>query len=82
MFVTTPYIVDKFGLTQHVKWPTRFDRTLDLAFFSHPNTIQACHMTAGMSDHDAVLFKVDMSPKYTPKQPHKIYQSTKATTRA
>ena len=33
-------------------------------------------MTPGISDHDAVLFDVVMSPnyKFTPKRPHKIYQ--------
>ena len=67
-------IVDKYGLSQHVKWPTRNNRTLDLSFSSRPETIQACHVTSGMSDHETVLFEVDVSPKYTPKRPHKIYQ--------
>ena len=67
-------VATKYGLTQHVKWPTRKDRILDLAFSSQPNTIQACHVIPGMSDHEAVLFEVDMAPKYTPKRPYKIYQ--------
>ena len=33
-------IVDKYGLSQQVKWLTRDDTTLDLAFSSRPETIQ------------------------------------------
>ena len=52
-------LVDKFGLTRHVRWPTCLDRTLDLAFSSLPNTISACHVTTGISDYEAVLFEVE-----------------------
>ena len=73
-------LTDKYGLTQHVKSPTRpsSGRTLDLVFSSNPNTVQAHHVTPGISDHDAILFEVDLSPKYTPKPPRKVYQFHKA----
>ena len=37
-------------------------------FSSHPTVIQACHVVPGISDHDAVLFEVNMSPKCPPKE--------------
>ena len=67
---------DKYGLIQHVSVPTRpaSGRTLDLVFSSNPGIIKACHVTCGISDHDAILFEVDISPKFTPKPPRKMYQ--------
>ena len=67
---------DKYGLTQHVSSPTRpaSCRTLDLVFSSNPGIIQACHVTCGISDHDATIFEIDISQKFKPKPPRKIYQ--------
>ena len=73
-------LTNKYGLTQHIKSPTRpsSGRTLDLVFSSNPNYVQAHHVIPGISDHDAILFEVDLSPKYTPKPPRKVYQFHKA----
>ena len=45
---------------------------------SNPNYVPAHHVIPGISDHDAILFEVDLSPKYTPKPPQKMYQFHKA----
>ena len=72
-------VSDKYGLSQHVHSPTRpsSGRLLDLVFAAHPTVIQACHVVPGISDHDAVLFEVNMSPTCPPK-PRKILQFHKA----
>lgn len=69
-------VSDKCGLSQHVHSPTRpsSGRLLDLVFASHPTVIQACHVVHGISDHDAVLFEINMSPKCPLKPPRKILQ--------
>ncbi|XP_048579020.1 uncharacterized protein LOC125560735 [Nematostella vectensis] len=71
-------LAEKYGLSQHVKSPTRYDSFLDLAFSSKPGLVNACHVTSGLSDHSAVLFEVDLAPKYIPKPPRKIYLYHKA----
>lgn len=67
---------DKFGFTQHVKSPTRkvSGITPDLAFSTISSLIQACHFVPGISDHDAILFEVDVAPKSAPKPPWRVYQ--------
>jgi len=74
-------LLDKYGLTQHVSSPTRLasGRTLDLVFSSNPGIIQACHVTCGISDHDATIFEIDISQNFKPNPPpRKIYQFHKA----
>ena len=72
-------ITDKFGFTQHVKSPTRkvSGRTLDLVFSTISNLIQACHFVPGINDHDAILFEVDVAPKFAPKPSRRVFQSHK-----
>ena len=57
-------VTDKFGFTQPVKSPTRevSGRTLDLGLSTISSLIQACHFVPGISDHDAILFEVDLAP--------------------
>ena len=57
---------------------TSSGRLLDLVFASHPTVIQVCHVVPGISDHDAVLFEVNMSPKCPPKPPRDLLQFHKA----
>ena len=73
-------VTSKYGLTQYVKSPTRpsSGRTLDLVFSSNPNTVHAHTVTPGITGHDAILFEVDLSPKYKPKPPRKVYRFHKA----
>ena len=53
--------------------PTRptSGRTLDLVFSSNPGIIQACHVTCGISHHDATIFQIDISQKFKPNPPGK-----------
>ena len=70
-------LTDKYGLTQHVKSPTRpsSGRTLDLVFSSNPNTVQAHHVTPGISDHDAIIFEVDLLRTYDGLRSHQYLTS-------
>ena len=54
--------------------PTRpaSDRTLDLVFSFNPGIIQACHVTCGISDHDATIFEIDISQKFKPNPPENL----------
>ena len=69
-------IAEKYSLNQHVKTATRptSGRTLDLVFSTNSSLIQACHTTHGISDHDAILFEVDVTPKPATKPPRKVFQ--------
>ena len=55
--------------------------TLDLVFSSNPGIINTCHVTCSISDHNAMLVEVDVSPKFTlnPPPPGKSVSSTKLT---
>ena len=69
-------IAVKFGLIHHLKSLTRpaAGRTLDLVLSTTSNLIQGCHVIPGISDHDAILFEVDVAPKFAPKPPRRVYQ--------
>ena len=47
---------------------------LDLVVTSNPNIITDVQVVPGMSDHDIVLFQINMSPKIQRKPPHRIYK--------
>ena len=47
---------------------------LDLIVTSNPNIISNVRVIPGMSDHDIVLFEINMSPKIQRKPPHRIYK--------
>lgn len=53
-----PAIANKFGLTQHLKTPTRHvsRRSLDLSFSTNSSLIHVLHIVLGISDHDPILF--------------------------
>lgn len=72
-------IVDTFGLTQHVKSSTcpASGRTLDPVFSTNNHLIQACHVIPSISNHDTVLFEVDVAVKSAPKPPRRVYQFLK-----
>ena len=72
-------VAERYGLNQHVNSPTRpaSRRTLDLVFSTNRNFIQACHVVPSISDHDAILFEIDVSPKFTAKPPRKVLQHHK-----
>ena len=47
-------------------------------FSSNPSTVHTHNVTPAISDYDAILFEVDLSPQNTPKPPRKVYQFHKA----
>lgn len=75
-------ICNDFFLDQLVTEPTRISgntkNILDLVLTSHPGHITNCEVTAGISDHDAVTFLLNSTPKRTKKMPRKIYLFSKA----
>ena len=58
-----------------VNEPTRLDsgNTLDLVLTSNPSLISTINTVAGMSDHEAILFDINMNPTRNNKPPHKVY---------
>ena len=64
------------GLTQLVQKPTRLDNTLDLMITNNPTRIIRTEILPGISDHDAVLTELDISPtKVTqPKRDIPLYK--------
>ena len=65
-------IVSEYGLTNMVNEPTRLDsgNILDLVLTSNPALISNVNTVSGMSDHEAVLFQINMNPmeNYTSTQ--------------
>ena len=57
-------IVSEYGLTNMVNEPTRLDsgNILDLVLTSNPALISNVNTVSGMSDHEAVLFQINMNP--------------------
>ena len=68
-------INNEFGL-QNMNNPTRIDsgNILDLILASNSSIIVNTHTTAGMSDHAAVIFNVNLNPVRNRKPPYKIFQ--------
>ena len=66
-------IVWEFGLTNMVNEPTRLDsgNILDIVLTSNSSIISTT--VTGMSDHEAILFDIDMNPTKKNKPPHKVY---------
>ena len=54
-------IIDEHGLTQLVKEPTRDDNILDLVLTNSVNIINNVKVIPGISDHDMVLFEVNLA---------------------
>ena len=68
-------IIGEFGLTNMVNEPTRLDsgNILDLVLTSNSSLISTINTVTGMSDHEAILFDIDMNPTRKNKPPHKVY---------
>ena len=54
---------------------TRLDsgNILDLVLASNPSLISTINTVAGMSDHEAILFDINMNPTRNNKPPHKVF---------
>ncbi len=68
------------GLTQLTKEITRpkSGTILDLVMTSNENLIENVNVCPGVSDHNIVLFDINMTPKLQPKQARKIFKYHKA----
>ena len=74
-------IIDEHGLTQLVKEPTRDDNILDLVLTNNVNIINNVRVNPGISDHDMVLFEVNLACRKKKKPVRrKIYTRKRADT--
>ena len=75
-------IIDDHDLSQHVKEPTRRDRNtqniLDLILSNNSNIIENVSVVPGISDHDIVLFTVNISCRRKKNVKGKIFIRKKA----
>ena len=68
-------ITEDFSLTQHVKmrYSSNILKNFGLLFSSYPNVISDVHTIPGMSDHLAILFRINVIDSRSFKPPHKIF---------
>ena len=73
-------LINCHALTQYVTVPTRPGslKTLDLVLSSVPSLVSIVQVKPGMSDHDIVLFNINVKPKRFSCPPHKVYLYDKA----
>ena len=74
-------IIDEHGLAQLVKEPTRDDSILDLVLTNNVNIINNVRVIPGIhdiSDHDMVLFEVNLACRREKLVSCKIYMRTKS----
>ena len=72
-------IFDENYLVQIVNEPTRMDNTLDLVLTNNDTLVKRVDIIPGISDHDAVFTKVDISPRKNRQRPHQTRSSGKQT---
>ncbi len=66
-------IANDYGLEQLVSEPTRHNRVLDLVYSSRPTLVTNVATTPGMSDHEAVVFNIDISAAKANKKARKVF---------
>ena len=70
-------ICNEYFLDQMVTEPTRISgatkKILDLVLTSHPNFIERCKVSSGISDHEAVTFTMNLNPKFTKNTKESLY---------
>ena len=71
-------LLDDLSLTQLVTRPTRGNNTLDFVIANNPNLVTACRVIPGVSDHDAVLTKLNIEPLRNKQTPRKTLLYKKA----
>ena len=77
LFIET---INDSGLKQLVTEPTRNNHILNLVLTSQPDLINDVKVMPGISDHEAVTFKIKFSPTAPPSKLRKVYQYHKANT--
>ena len=70
--------MDKRGLTQLVKEPTRGNNIIDLVTTNNDNIVNKVRVIPGISDHSMVLFEVNLSCKKRKPVKRKIYIKKRA----
>jgi len=66
--------INDYGLEQFINTPTCGNNTLDLLFCSHPNLISNIKIAPGNSDHDVILYSLDLHNRpLIDKVDHPIY---------
>ena len=73
-------IIDEHRLTQLVKEPTRDDNILDLVLTNNIHIINNVRVIPGISDHDMVLFEVNLACRGKKPVRRKIYMRKKSDT--
>ena len=76
-------VINDSGLEQLVTQTTRSNHLLDLVFTMHPDLISDVNFVPGISDHEAVTFKIKLSFSiYIPSAKHlrKVYHYHSANT--
>ena len=71
-------IVNNHFLTQHVRQSTRGHNILDLVFTINPDKVTDLKM----SDHDAIIFDINLKPSTNRKQPRKVFMFKKGNMEA
>ena len=71
-------IVNNHFLTQHVKQATRGHNILDLVFTTNPDKVTDLKM----SDHDAIIFDINLKPSTNRKQLRKVFMFKKGNIEA
>ena len=71
-------IVNNHFLTQQVKQATRGHNILDLVFTTNPDKVTDLIM----SDHDAIIFDINLKPSTNRKQPRKVFMFKKGNMEA
>ncbi|XP_072039781.1 uncharacterized protein [Amphiura filiformis] len=70
------------GLTQLNRLITRprSQNVLDLVCTTNPNIVNNIRVASGISDHDILIFEINLAPKRQNKCPHKVFNFKKADT--
>ena len=68
----------QFGFKQLVNSPNRIQNILDLVFTNNDSVVKKLEVTAGISDHDMVLFDLLIYPERERLQKRKVFIKSKA----
>ena len=67
-------LINDANLEQMVQQPTRQKNILDLVLSSHPDMISNVDVVPGMSDHEIIVFDINLHSCILPKQiTHSVY---------
>ena len=66
-------VIEEHGLTQLVKEPTRKDNILDIVLTNNDEIVNNVRVVPGISDHDMVLFGVNLACRKKKPVKRKIF---------